>query len=96
MNKAGPIFGDEAMTDPVTIGTLAASALAITSGESVKGFVGEAVKEGYKKLKDKIARRAPMLRPLKQRRLSAAWQNIVADLDLRPTLLMVTKDTSRS
>jgi hypothetical protein len=43
------------MTDPVTIGTLAASALAIASDETVKGFVGEAVKDAYKNLRDKIA-----------------------------------------
>jgi hypothetical protein len=56
MNKAGPIFGDEAMNDTVTIGTLAASALAMASDETVKGFVGEAVKDAYKALKTKIAR----------------------------------------
>jgi len=43
------------MTDPVTIGTLAASALAMAGDETIKGFVGEAVKDAYKKLKDKIA-----------------------------------------
>lgn len=43
------------MTDPVTIGTLAASALAITADATVKSFVGEVVKDAYKKLKDKIA-----------------------------------------
>ncbi len=43
------------MTDSVTIGTLAASALAMASDAALKGFVGEAVKDAYKKLKDKIA-----------------------------------------
>jgi hypothetical protein len=48
-------LGDETMTDPVTIGTLAASALAMASDETVKSFVGEAVKDAYKALKNKIA-----------------------------------------
>jgi hypothetical protein len=43
------------MTDPVTIGTLAASALAMAADATVKNFVGEVVKDAYKKLKDKIA-----------------------------------------
>jgi hypothetical protein len=55
MSKVGSICGDDAMTDPVTIGTLAASALAMAGDETVKSFVGEAVKDAYKKLKDKIA-----------------------------------------
>ena len=42
------------MSDPVTIGTLAASALSIAGGEAAKGFVSEAVKDAYKVLKDKI------------------------------------------
>jgi hypothetical protein len=43
------------MADPVTIGALAASALAIAAGEVVKTGVGEAVKDAYKNLKAKIA-----------------------------------------
>jgi hypothetical protein len=43
------------MTDLVTIGTLAASALAMTSEEAVKGFVGEAGKEAWKALTNKLA-----------------------------------------
>jgi len=39
------------MTDPVTIGTLAASALALAGDETVKGFVGETVKDAYKTLR---------------------------------------------
>jgi hypothetical protein len=46
------------MPDPVTIGTLAASALALAGDETVKGFVGETVKDAYKTLRDKIARLA--------------------------------------
>jgi hypothetical protein len=43
------------MVDPVTIGALAASALAMAAKEVVKTGVGEAVKDAYKKLKAKIA-----------------------------------------
>jgi hypothetical protein len=43
------------MTDPVTTGMLATSALAIAADATVKSFVGEVVKDAYKKLKDKIA-----------------------------------------
>jgi hypothetical protein len=43
------------MVDPVTIGTLAASALAMAGEEVLKDAVGEAVKDAYRALKDKIA-----------------------------------------
>lgn len=42
------------MTDPVTIGTLVASVLAMAAPEMVKSAVGEAVKDGYKALKEKL------------------------------------------
>ena len=42
------------MSDPVTIGALAASALAMAADAALKGAVGEAVKDGYKVLKEKI------------------------------------------
>jgi hypothetical protein len=42
------------MVDPVTIGALAASALAITADAMLKSVVGEAVKDAYKTLKDKV------------------------------------------
>ncbi len=43
------------MVDPTTIGALAASLLAMAGQEIVKTGVGEAVKDGYKNLKAKIA-----------------------------------------
>lgn len=68
------------MTDPVTIGTLAASALALASDEAVKGFVGEAVKDAYKKLKDKIAHWAGAdVDALEKAPASAARQSVVAE-----------------
>ncbi len=44
------------MTDPATMGALAASALAIGAEAVVKSGVGEAVKDAYKGLKDMISR----------------------------------------
>ena len=43
------------MSDPVTIGVLAASALAMAAEAVVKSSVGEVVKDAYKALKDKVA-----------------------------------------
>ncbi|NVO16199.1 MAG: hypothetical protein HXX10_19370 [Rhodoplanes sp.] len=43
------------MADPVTIGVLAASALGLAGETFIKGYVGEAAKEAYKALKEKIA-----------------------------------------
>ncbi len=42
------------MVDPVTIGALAAQALAMAAQEVVKTSVGEAAKDAYKKLKEKV------------------------------------------
>jgi hypothetical protein len=42
------------MSDPMTIGALAASALAMGAEAVLKGGVGEAVKDAYKALKEKI------------------------------------------
>jgi hypothetical protein len=42
------------MTDPVTVGALAATALSLAADAVVKGFVGEAAKDIYKALKSKI------------------------------------------
>jgi hypothetical protein len=68
------------MTDPVTIGTLAASALAMASDETVKGFVGEAVKDAYKKLKGEIAHWAGAdVDALEKAPASAARQSVVAE-----------------
>ncbi len=43
------------MTDPVTIGTLAATALSMAADAGLKGAVGEGVKDAYKALKNEIA-----------------------------------------
>lgn len=43
------------MADPVTIGGVAALVLSIASEEALKSTVGEAVKDGYKALKERIA-----------------------------------------
>ncbi len=44
------------MNDPVTIGTLAASALAMAGEATLKGAVGEAVKDAYGALKGALGR----------------------------------------
>jgi len=43
------------MADPVTIGVLTASALAMAGEAALKGAVGEAVKDAYKALKSRVA-----------------------------------------
>jgi hypothetical protein len=43
------------MVDPVTIGGLAASALAMAGEAALKGAVGEAAKDAYKTLKSMVA-----------------------------------------
>jgi hypothetical protein len=42
------------MVDPVTIGVLTASALAMAGEAALKGAAGEAVKDAYKALKSKV------------------------------------------
>jgi hypothetical protein len=44
-----------AMADPVTIGVLTASALAMAGEAALKGAVGEAAKDAYKALKNRVA-----------------------------------------
>src|SRR6185437_9113760 len=46
------------MTDPVTIGTLAAAAIAMLSDALVKGFIGAGAKDAYEALKERIKRRS--------------------------------------
>jgi hypothetical protein len=48
-------FQGQAMSDPVTIGYLVAQAVALAAPEILKTSVGEATKDAYKALKDKIA-----------------------------------------
>jgi hypothetical protein len=68
------------MTDPVTIGMLATSALAMASDAALKGVVGEAVKDAYKALKDKIAHWAGAdVDALEKAPASTARQSVVAE-----------------
>jgi hypothetical protein len=50
------MIGGSQMSDPVTIGTLAATALAMGAEAVVKTGVGEVVKDAYKALKDKVSK----------------------------------------
>ena len=43
------------MVDPVTVGSLVAGALGMAADAALKGAVGEAVKDGYHALKDKVS-----------------------------------------
>ncbi len=47
------------MSDPITAGTLAVTALALAGEAIVKGAVGEVVKDTYAKLKSMVRRHAP-------------------------------------
>jgi hypothetical protein len=69
------------MADPVTIGTLVASALAIASEASLKGLIGEGVKDAYKALKDKVAAwGGGDLAALEDNPASPARRNVVAEI----------------
>jgi hypothetical protein len=46
------------MVDPVTVGSLVAGALSMAAEAVLKGTVGEAVKDGYKALKERVSHRA--------------------------------------
>jgi tetratricopeptide (TPR) repeat protein len=50
-----PSMEKKAMADPITAGALAATALALVAEATVKGSVGELVKDAYSALKNKIA-----------------------------------------
>jgi hypothetical protein len=43
------------MADPVTVGSLVAGALGMAADAVLKGAVGEAVKDGYQALKEKVS-----------------------------------------
>jgi hypothetical protein len=43
------------MLDPVTVGSLVAGALGMAADAALKGAVGEAVKDGYQALKEKVS-----------------------------------------
>jgi hypothetical protein len=74
------------MVDPVTVGALTASALAMAGDAIVKGVVGETVKDSYKALKGKIAHWAGAdVDALEKAPTSAARQAVVAEIiDAQP------------
>ena len=43
------------MDDPVTVGSLVAGALSMTAEAHLKGVVGEAVRDGYNALKERVS-----------------------------------------
>jgi hypothetical protein len=68
------------MTDPVTVGTLAATALAMAAEAVLKGAVGEAIKDAYKALKTKISHWAGAdVEALERTPASTARQSVVAE-----------------
>ncbi|WP_456619043.1 MULTISPECIES: hypothetical protein [unclassified Bradyrhizobium] len=74
------------MTDPLTVGALVAAALGMAGEAVLKGAVGEAVKDGYKTLRDKVAGWADKdVRALEQAPTSAARRAVIAEiLDAKP------------
>jgi hypothetical protein len=74
------------MTDPITIGALVASALGLAGEAILKGAVGEAVKDSYRALKDKISSWAGNdVEALEKTPTSAARQAVVAEIvDAQP------------
>lgn len=74
------------MADPVTIGALTASVLAMAGEAALKGAVGEAVKDGYKALKNRVAQWAGSdVEALEKSPTSQARRAVVAEVvDSRP------------
>jgi hypothetical protein len=74
------------MADPITIGALTASVLAIGAEAALKGAVGEAVKDAYKALKEKVAGWAGAdVEALENAPTSTARQAVVAEeIDRQP------------
>jgi hypothetical protein len=74
------------MADPVTLGALAAAALAMAAEAALKGAVGEAAKDAWKALRDKVAAWAGGdVEALEKAPASAARQAVVAEaIDTRP------------
>lgn len=69
------------MTDPVTLGALGALALSKGAEALVSSGVGEAVKDGYQRLKALLSKRgAPEVATLESNPRSSARQAIVAEL----------------
>jgi hypothetical protein len=68
------------MPDPVTLGGLAVLALSMTAEAMLKGTVGEAAKEAYHALKNKIAQWAASdVAALEQTPASASRQAVIAE-----------------
>jgi hypothetical protein len=74
------------MPDPVTLGTLVAAALSMAGEATLKGAVGEAVKDTYKALKEKVSHWAfNDVEALAQTPASAPRQAIIAEIvDAQP------------
>jgi hypothetical protein len=74
------------MSDAVTIGALAASALAMAAEAMVKGAVGEAIKDAYKALKDKVALWIPGdIKALEKNPTFVSRQRVIAEvIDTQP------------
>ncbi|MGJ0426023.1 hypothetical protein [Methylocystis sp.] len=69
------------MTDPVTIGALAASALAMAMEAAVKGVSGHGAKDAYDALKSKVAKWAKNdVTALEQTPDSAARKAVIAEI----------------
>jgi hypothetical protein len=68
------------MTDPVTVGALVASTLALAGETLVKSAVTESVKDAYKALKERVARWAGHdVEALEKAPTSAGRQSVVAE-----------------
>ena len=73
------------MTDPVTVGSLAVGALSMAAEAVLKAAVGEAVKDAYKALKEKVSGWASGDVGLEKTPDSPARQAIIAEIiDAQP------------
>jgi hypothetical protein len=69
------------MADPITIGVLTASALAMAGEAALKGAVGEAAKDAYKALKSRVAQWAGIdVEALEKAPTSQARRAVVAEI----------------
>ena len=69
------------MADALTVGSLVAGALSMAAEAVLKGAVGEAVKDGYKALKEKVSRWASGdVEKLEKTPGSAARQAVIAEI----------------
>jgi hypothetical protein len=74
------------MPDPVTLGALVAAALGMAAEAALKGAVGEAVKEAYHALKEKVSSWASNdVKALEESPTSATRQALIAEtVNARP------------